>query len=53
MKDQKDVWIEAYEDAVDDGHSPEIAEKIAAEKVIDHISSLIDDAKERMKYGEA
>ena len=51
-KDRKEVFSEAYYDAIEDGKSEAEAEKIASEKLTDHEASMIDEAMEILKYIE-
>lgn len=49
MRDPKDVYNEAYSEAIEGGYSPIAAHDIAEEARIDVESSNIDDAMNRMK----
>ena len=49
MKDHKDVWCEAYDNAIEDGYDERSAEKIAEEAVVEHMTSLVDDAMNRLQ----
>ncbi|KKM58617.1 hypothetical protein LCGC14_1549010 [marine sediment metagenome] len=49
MKDPKEVWQEAYDDAVEDGLGEKVAALAADDAVTDHSASLIDDAMEQLK----
>ncbi len=47
--DQKEVYQEAYDEAIEDGLSTSAAEAVAEEARVDFISSLTDNAMDRLK----
>ncbi len=49
MKDPKEVWQEAYDDAIEDGLGEKVAALAADDAVTDYSASLIDDAMNRLK----
>lgn len=49
MRDYKDIWIDAYEEAKDRGLTDEQAALVADEKVADFYAYLCDAAKDARK----
>lgn len=51
-KDPKDLWIEAYEAEKEAGQTDEDAAKVADREMKEYLAVLIDDARDRLKYGD-
>lgn len=51
MRDYKEIWAEAYDEAKENGCSDTEAAKAADETVSDAMAAMIDHAKELRKYG--
>ena len=49
MRELKEVWQEAYDEAIEDGLSEKLAANVADDAVTDHSASLIDNAMNRLK----
>ena len=52
MRDYKEVYAEAYYDALESGMSKEEAENLANDMLEHYSSSLLDEADLLRKYGE-